>query len=188
MMSRNRRKHPPLDRTSAKDLALSYLARFSTSSAKLEAYLQRKIRERGVVEGGEPIDITAIVARMVELGYIDDEAYARARTSSLLRKGYGARRVEQTLRVDGIDEELREAVRPDEDEARKSALAFARKRGFGPFGAGHKPGETLDRHTREKQIASMLRAGHNFTSAQKLVDASSEAEAEQWANETEGRI
>ncbi len=46
-MPRPDRKPSPLTATRLQDLALSYVARFATTRAKLEAYLVRKLRERG---------------------------------------------------------------------------------------------------------------------------------------------
>lgn len=184
-LSRKRRTPAPLDRAKLEELALTYLALFATSSAKLEAYLQRKIRERGVAEGAEPLDVASLVERMVELRYVDDAAFARTRASGLLRKGYGARRVDQALRAAGIDQELREDAAPEEAAARRAALALARKRGFGPFGAFGDKSEGLDRAKREKQIAAMIRAGHGFDAARALVDAASVEAAENWAGEEE---
>src|SRR5690606_23058438 len=133
--SRNRRRRAPrpLDRAGLQDLALAYVARFATSAAKLERYLVRKLRERGW-EGEGAADPEAVVRRFAELGYVDDAAYARSRSGSLLRRGYGPRRVNQALAEAGIDEETRGAVRAGEAEERRAALAMARKRGFGPFG------------------------------------------------------
>lgn len=163
-----------------RDLALSYVARFATSGAKLEGYLARKLRERGLAEGEETPDIRALVARLVELGYVDDEAYARGRAGGLLRRGYGGRRIEQSLRAAGIDETVRDAVSPDEAGARRAAFILARRRGFGPFGdAG------ADRARREKQLAAMIRAGHNFDVARFLIEAESEQQAETWLAEAE---
>jgi regulatory protein len=184
-LSPKRRSPAPLDRAKLEELALAYLARFATSSAKLEAYLRRKIRERGVAEGAEPLDVASLVERMVELRYVDDAAFARTRASGLLRKGYGARRVDQTLRAAGIDEELREDAAPGEAAARRAALALARKHGFGPFGAPAEESEGLDRAKREKQIAAMIRAGHGFDAARALVDAASVEDAADWVQEAE---
>ena len=55
---------------------------------------------------------------------------------------------------------------------------MARKRRFGPFGAG-----TPDPRLREKQIAAMLRAGHSLDIARQMVDAASPEAAEEWAAE-----
>lgn len=176
-MKRARREPKPLDAARLDQLALTYVARFATSAAKLERYLKRKLRERGWDGEHEP-DLPALVGRYVELGYVDDEAYARARSGSLLRRGYGPRRVREALGAAGIDETIREEVRPGQAAERRAALAMARKRRFGPFGR-----ETLDRDRRQKQIAAMLRAGHPLDSAREMVDAASEAAAEQWAAE-----
>lgn len=179
-MDRTRPYPRPIDASRLDELALAYVARFATSRAKLEAYLKRKLHERGWAGEGEP-PVAALVARMVAAGYVDDAAYARARRGSLLRRGYGMRRVEQALGADGIAEDIREDLRGDERAARAAALALARRRGFGPFGA-----EAPDRARREKQLAAMLRAGHPLDSARELVDAPSIEAAEQWAAEASG--
>jgi len=176
-VKRARRQPKPLDAARLEELALTYVARFATSAAKLERYLARKLRERGWDGGGEP-PVAALVERYVSLGYVDDAAFARARAGSLLRRGYGPRRVRQALGEAGIGEDVREQERPSEAAERRAALALARKRGFGPFGR-----EPVDRERRERQLAAMLRAGHGLDSAREMVDAASEEAAEQWAAE-----
>ena len=179
--TRRSRAPKALDAARLDELALAYVARFATSAARLERYLKRKLRERGW-EGEREPDLAKLVGRHVELGYIDDEAYARAKSGSLLRRGYGTRRVREALREAGIDETIREEVRPGEGAERRAALAMARRREFGPFGRPSDRGP-LDRERRRKQIAAMLRAGHPLDSAREMVDALSEAAAEQWAAE-----
>ena len=174
-----RRPPIPLDPPRLSELALAYVARFATSGAKLNAYLRRKVRERGWAEGDDP-DVAAVVERLVAAGYVDDAGFARMRAAGLRRRGYGARRVDAALSVAGIAEEHRAAARGDAAAARKAALVLARKRGFGPFGP-----ERPDRARREKQIAAMLRAGHPLDSARELIDAGSEAEALAWAEDVE---
>jgi regulatory protein len=172
---RERRRSRPLDPAKLEELALAYVARFATSAAKLERYLVRKLRERGWDGDGEA-DLAALVGKYVSLGYVDDAAYARAKGGSLLRRGYGPRRVRQALAEAGIDEDTRDEARAGAAAERHAALALARKRGFGPFGP-----LPLDRPKREKQLAAMLRAGHPLDSAREMVDAASEAVAEEWA-------
>lgn len=176
---RPRRQPAPLDGPKLEELALAYVARFATSAAKLERYLARKLRERGWAGEREP-EPAAIAARFVDLGYIDDEAFARARSGSLLRRGYGPRRVSQALGEAGIAAAIREETRPGEAALRRAALALARKRKFGPFGS-----EPPDRPRREKQLAAMLRAGHSLDSAREMVNAASVTAAEQWAAEVD---
>lgn len=170
-----RREPEPLDSARLDELALTYVARFATSRARLEAYLLRKLRERGWKGEGEP-PVAQLADRFVAAGYIDDAAFARAKSGSLLRRGYGQRRVTQALGAAGIGEDVRAEVRAGDGAHRRAALALARKRGFGPFGRA-----PLDRPAREKQIAAMLRAGHPLDSARELVDAASVEAAEDWA-------
>ena len=182
----DRRRAPrPLDAARLEELALAYVARFATSAAKLERYLARKLRERGWEGDGQP-DLAAIVARHTELGHVDDAVYARAKAGGLLRRGYGPRRVNEALGQAGIDEAIRRRLAPAEGARRRAALALARKRRFGPFGAAA-AGRERDRaerlKLREKQIAAMLRAGHMLGDARELVDAPSEQAAEAWAAE-----
>lgn len=177
---RGRRVSKPLDPARLEELALAYVARFAVSRAKLEGYLLRKLRERGWDGEGEP-PVAALAERFVAAGYVDDAAYARAKTGSLLRRGYGQRRVTQALGAAGIGEDVRAEVRAGEGALRRAALALARKRGFGPFGRGSLDRPPLDRQTREKQIAAMLRAGHALDSVRELVEAASVEAAEEWA-------
>ncbi len=177
---RKPRKQPkPLNKTRLYDLATRYVARFATSSSKLEAYLQRKLRERGWEDEAEP-DIAAIVERFVDLGYIDDAHYAQVKADSLLRRGYGNRRISETLRHAGIDEATTESVKANYGAAKEAALTFVRRKRFGPFGA-----QPPDMAARKRQIHSIARAGHGFQIAIALVDAKSEEEAERLVYEDE---
>ena len=176
---KEKRAPPPLDARRLNDLALHYVARFATSAAKLETYLKRKLRERGW-DGEDDPALAELTARFVAAGYIDDTAYARAKSGALLRRGFGARRIGQVLSAAGIAEETRTEVRASDTAQRRAALDLARKRRFGPFG----PGE-LDRAARDKQIAVMLRAGHPFDSVRALFAASDVEAAEAWAGEND---
>jgi len=179
--SSEKRNPRPLDERRLEELALAYVARFSTTAAKLQGYLARKLRERGW-DGDRPADPEALVAKIVRLGYVDDAAYARARAGGLLRRGYGPRRVGEALSAAGVAEDLRAEAAPGDGAARQAALVLARKRRFGPFGTDGPP---ADRAVRQKQIAALLRAGHSFDAAKALIDAPSPQAAEEWATEAQ---
>jgi regulatory protein len=154
---RDRRERPPLDRHRLDELALAYVGRFATTRSRLESYLARKLRERGWA-GEQPPDVEAIAERLAGLGYVDDAAYALAKARSLTGRGYGSRRVRQSLRAAGVGEEDSGAARDHaEAEAVESALRFARRRRIGPF--GERPADRLE---KEKALAAMIRAGHGF--------------------------
>lgn len=169
------------------EMALAYVARFATSAARLQAYLARKLREQGW-DGDEPGEgvARALVDRFVERGYVDDAGFARMKAGSLLRRGYGARRIAQALGQDGIDAAIREEVAPDTADARGAALAYARKKGLGPFTRrGREEDGRLGPALREKQVAALLRAGHAMDAARAVVDADDAESLHAWAQEEE---
>ncbi|MDT0576820.1 regulatory protein RecX [Croceicoccus sp. F390] len=173
------RAAPPLTTARLEEMALAYVARFATTGRKLQDYCLRKIRERGWTAEEPPVDLDALVARFVANGWIDDEQFAKAKTSSLLRQGYGKRRIAAVLDAAGVAKDDRAAFAPS--RMRAAALRLARKRRFGPFGKeGHPP---EDRKTREKQLAAMLRAGHDLESARTIINASDVATAQQWVEQ-----
>jgi regulatory protein len=173
-MPRPDRKPSPLSNTKLEELALAYVARFATTRAKLEGYLVRKLRERGW-DGESPPDAAALSRRFAEAGYVDDAVYARMKSDSLLRRGYGGRRVGETLRAAGVEEAVRADVAPAAGETRRAAFALARRRRFGPF-ADPLP----DRPQRDKQIGAMLRAGHTLDNARQIVEAADLDAVQEW--------
>lgn len=160
------RKPPrPLDPARLEELAVAYVGRFATTRARLAQYLRRKLREKGW-EAPRPPEIEALVERLARLGYVDDAAFALAKARSLGQRGYGERRVDQALRQAGVD---------DDDGAPAKALAttgataaairYAQRRRLGPFAP-----EPTDRKQRDRALSAMIRAGHNFDLARRLID------------------
>lgn len=181
---RHRRAPKPLDRTRLEELALAYVARFATTAVKLRTYLERKLRERGY-EGDDAPDIPGLIERFVARGFVDDAIYGRAKANGLVARGYGAMRVETALRAAGLGEELRAGFRPDVAAQRQAAMVLARKRGFGPYRLSQTPGDEspeASRKRREKQLAAMVRAGHDFDAARTVVEASTIEELEEWVD------
>jgi regulatory protein len=188
---RNRRGKvvTPLDAPRLNELALAYVARFATSGGRLSAYLNRKLRERGWA-GDVPPDVPTLVAAMIGRGYVDDAGFALARGAGMMRRGYGARRIAQTLTHDGIAPALVVQASGTELARRQAALAFAQRRRLGPFGRGS--GENgdlchgrLDPATRTRQVAAMLRAGHPLSAAHALIEAADAAAAQEWVDEAD---
>jgi regulatory protein len=98
-------------RSSASEKALQLLAR----SARTEAQLDRALEQRGY----SAEERKSALARMKELGYIDDRELARLRARSLLERGKGPRFVTRKLAAQGV---------PLED-ARAAAAELARELG-----------------------------------------------------------
>jgi regulatory protein len=157
----DKRPRPPLDPEGLERLGLFYAGRYATTRSKLAAYLRRKLKERGWSGAGEASSegvVERLVERFAELGYVDDRAFASARSAALLRRGYGQRRVQEALRGAGIaEEDSAEARDISGEDALAAAHRFARRRRLGPYA------ETgPDRAARDKAAAAMLRAGHRL--------------------------
>ncbi|MCY7271712.1 MAG: RecX family transcriptional regulator [Sphingomonas bacterium] len=159
-----RRPRPPLDEAALKELGLAYVARFATSRGKLADYLRRKLRERGWAGSSDP-PVATIVEWAAEAGFIDDPAYALSRARSLGARGFGERRVTMALRAAGIEEDDGAAARNHAREtADEAALRFARRKRIGPYAA-----TPPDRKESDKALAAMLRAGHPFDLARRVL-------------------
>lgn len=173
------REPRPLDAAQFQELALGYAARYATTAAKLRRYLARKLQERQWTPS-DPPDIEALVARITGLGYVDDRAYATLKARELGARGFGQRRVRATLSAAGVSRDDSAAVLDPDDEAAPespyvAAIAFARRRRFGPFA---RDGAGADPARRNRELAAMARAGHDFDVARRVVAAPDEAAAE----------
>jgi regulatory protein len=164
-ISTKRKPRPPLNREKLNELALAYAGRFATTRAKLKSYLQRKVRERGW-DDGPAADLDAIAERFAGQGYVDDAAYALSKSRSLTVRGYGLRRVEQSLHMAGVEDADAAPARDlAQADAVESALHFAERRRLGPFAS-----EAGDRKARERALSAMIRAGHSFSLARAILD------------------
>lgn len=166
-MKHNSRTPRPLDEAQLRDLALYYVGRFATTRVKLQRYLSRKITERGW-DGQDPSGAAARVAeQLTSLGYVDDAGWASMTARSLVRRGYGARRVDQSLWAAGVADDDRLESRAIVAETRLiSALRLAERRRWGPFAV---EAVVDDPHRREKQVATFVRAGHDARIARRIL-------------------
>ncbi len=165
-----RKPLPPLDAPTLDAIAMRYLERFQTSRARLIRLLKTKVRLRGWQQDAPPPDYDAIADRFVDLGYVNDLAFAESRSRSLARRGLGASRIRQTLRHSGIEEAHQQTALGAQDEV-ASAIAFARKKRLGPYGP---PPATPE--ARRRAYAAMARAGHPPKLIRAILSAATEAD------------
>jgi regulatory protein len=156
------RQRRPLDQQALDRLALHYVGRYATTRFRLRAYLKRKVDERGWADEAGP-GIEALVERMASLGFVDDAAFAAARSTAMQRRGYGERRIAQALAAAGIAPADRTE---SADGALAAALRFAQRRKLGPYAL-----EKADRAARERGFAAMVRAGHPIDIVRRVLDA-----------------
>jgi regulatory protein len=159
-----RKRREPLNTERLRMLALAYVGRYATSCARLAAYLTRKIAERGWVDDSIP-PVAELVTQFQSLGYVDDEAFAKTRSESLLRRGYGPNRLKVSLRVSGIGTDIIDRTANVDDEgALAAAMVFARRKRIGPYAR-----DPATPDNRQKMIAALLRAGHSYEVSRKIL-------------------
>jgi regulatory protein len=84
------------------DFALKLLARKARTARELDAALARKAVPREERE--------AVLARLSELGYMDDREVARGRARVLLERGEAPRLAERRLSAQGVEREIAKAA------------------------------------------------------------------------------
>ena len=175
----SRRPPAPLTPERLRGAALRYLERHPTSSAHLRRVLLRRVDRHIQHHGGErePLleQVESVITRMAELGYVDDQRYARDRARSLHRSGASARKIRARLREKGVPQELVDAGIAELAEATdavdpelEAAARYARRRGLGPY---RRPGRERG---RDKELASLGRAGFGYGVAARIVDCPDE--------------
>ncbi len=158
---------PAPDAASLREAALAHLARFAATEASLARVLARRV-ERWERAGGDPAAsraaraaIPGIVRELVAAGAVNDAAFAASRARRLARAGASRRAVAAHLAARGVSAEIAQAADPDgEDRDFTAALAYARRRRIGPFGAG---GDRL------KELAKLARAGFSRAVAERAL-------------------
>lgn len=163
--------------------ALFYLQRFAASQARLEAVLLRRALKGARAHGLDPAEtgamVRAVVADLARAGLVDDAGYAEGKARALATAGRSPQRIVATLRQKGVAPELitraldNVAAETEGDPALASAIVLARKRRLGPFGPAQGRAER-----RQRDLASLARAGFSYDIARRVIDADSAEEIE----------
>lgn len=160
--------------------ALHYLGRFNSSEKNLKDVLERKVRRRN--ENHAPASeeqkdwIADVVKKCVGYDYIDDKRYAAQRAEMLLRRGKPVRMIKQDLRHKGISSEISSVVlaelEGEEPDAvdRRAAAAYIKRRRFGPFRRMVALNSEQQETKKQKELASMARAGFAYTLASEMLN------------------
>ena len=162
--------------------ALYYLERYAAPAAHLGRILMAKVRRSASHHGTDPeagaAAVEALIAKLRAGGLLDDEAYARARVTSLRRRGESARAIRGRLRAKGVEPDLIDRALADlaaetAEPELAAALAYARRRRLGPY---RPAAERTER--RDKDLAILGRRGFDLQTARRVVDAAEAAELE----------
>jgi regulatory protein len=156
-------------------LATRYLARYAASSHHLRQVLTRQVRRycerRGIVLSDPQVIsalIDAAVARLTELGAVDDETFARARARHFVRKGLPAQQVQFRLASEGLGDRVGDLDDVIVDDEHVQARRYAERKRLGPFRRTSREG------SREKDMRSLIRAGFPPRVAAAVIDGPGE--------------
>ncbi|MBK8906472.1 MAG: RecX family transcriptional regulator [Rhodospirillales bacterium] len=166
---------------SLENAALYYLQRFATSAEALRRVLMRRVERSADAhdtdrEAGAAL-VDALVARYRAAGLLDDRVYAGGRAENLHRRGVPTSGIRARLRQKGVGDDdiaaalasLDDAVAADAVAADTDAVAavnLARRRRLGPF----RPAAERTAK-RDKDLASLARAGFSWDLARHIIDA-----------------
>ena len=148
------------ERLRARSVALDYIA----YQARTEQEVRRKLARKGFAEHV----VEEAVARMAELGYLDDAAYARAYARGRLSgRGHGPQRIRNDLRKRGVAPRVIDAALEDlveQDDLRETALHHGRKRWV-------RLQREEDPYKRRKKLSDFLmRRGYDFDLIREVVE------------------
>jgi regulatory protein len=171
---------PPPNEARLQEAALHHLSRFAATEVGLRRVLERRVdrwARRAEAEGQLAEDVAAITGparaaaavvakRLVAAGAVDDAAFAAARARRLARTGRSRRAIAAHLGAKGVAGEALAAALPEEPGAELgAALAFCRRRRFGPFAR-----EPMEREARLKALGTLARAGFPRDIAEEALD------------------
>lgn len=168
----------PITAQYLQNAATFYLERYPSTAEGLRRVLNRRVAKAKMADA--PIidnvqqTIEAIVAKFVAAGMIDDQAFAQTKARALHRRGTSSRLTRQRLKLAGIDDDTLDKAMAgldqelDTDPGQRewqAAVALARRRRLGPFR------EKERKEHRNRDLATMARAGYDYDLARKVIDA-----------------
>ncbi len=179
------RKKRKLTEERLRNGAYYYLGRFAASRARLTLVLENRVR-RAAFEGRCDLEeaqawVAPIVTKCVDLGLIDDTAYAAMRARSLMQKGKAPRYIMQDLRSRGLsDADVENALdslveEAGEDPSLHAAKALMRRKRMGAY---RDPAKRED--FKDKDLAAMSRAGLSLNLARTLLALETAEEVEDY--------
>ena len=159
--------------TNLKDLAYSYLEKYSPSKQQLKVYLLKKYltKIKGTKSKKEVTSIIdQIISNLEKKKFLNDEMYADSKARMFLRRGYSLNKINQSLRNKGIqDEYVKKSIdKIKENEIEPdfvSALKLCKRRRIGPL----RP-ESNRELFYKKDMGILARGGFSFDLSKRVLD------------------
>ena len=159
--------------TNLKDLAYSYLEKYNPSKQQLKVYLLKKYltKIKGTKSKKEVTSIIdEIILNLEKNKILNDEMYSDSKARMLLRRGYSLNKINQSLRIKGIEDKY---VKQSIDKIKEnqiepdfvSALKLCRRRRIGPT----RP-ESNRQLFYKKDMGILARNGFSFDLSKRILD------------------
>ncbi len=159
--------------TNLKDLAYSYLEKYSPSKQQLKVYLLKKYLTK--IKGSKSKkEVTSIIDKIIlnleNNKILNDEMYSDSKARMFLRRGYSLNKINQSLRNKGIDEKFViqsiEKIKENQIEPDfVSALKLCKRRRIGPV----RP-ETNRELFYKKDMGILARGGFSFDLSKRVLE------------------
>ncbi len=162
--------------TNLKDLAYSYLEKYSPSKQQLKVYLLKKYLTK--IKGSKSKkEVTSIIDEIVfnleKNKILNDEMYADSKARMFLRRGYSLNKINQSLRGKGIDDKyVKQSIEKIKENQIEpdfvSALKLCKRRRIGPV----RP-ESNRELFYKKDMGILARGGFSFDLSKRVLDIDS---------------
>ena len=159
--------------TNLRDLAYSYLEKYSPSKQQLKIFLLKKYltKIKGTKSKKEVSTIIdEIIINLEKNRIINDELYSDSKARMFLRRGYSLNKIYQSLMNKGIDSKfIKQSIdKIKEDKIEPdfvSALKLCKRRRIGPL----RPGANRELFYK-KDMGILARGGFNFELSKRVLD------------------
>ena len=161
--------------TNLRDLAYSYLEKYSPSKQQLKVHLLKKYLTK--IKGTKSKKEVTVIIDEIILGLeknkiLDDELYSDSKARMFLRRGYSLNKINQSLRNKGIDSQyIKQSIdKIKENEIEPdfvSALKLCKRRRIGPL----RPNANRELFYK-KDMGILARGGFSFDLSKRVLDLS----------------
>ena len=163
--------------THLRDLAYSYLEKYSPSKQQLKVFLLKKYltKIKGTKSKKEVTSIIdEIISNLEKNRILNDEMYSDSKARMFLRRGYSLNKINQSLRNKGVENKfIKKSIEKIKDENIEpdfvSALKLCKRRRIGPL----RPDENRVLFYK-KDMGILARSGFSFDLTKRVLDLEKE--------------
>jgi len=156
-----------------RNLAYSYLEKYSPSKQQLKTYLYKKfIKKTHQISNKREIFnlIDSVISTLEDQNLVSDKYYSEAKSKAFLRRGYSLNKIRYSLIQKGIDKKYIDASiskikEKESDPDFFSAIKICKKRRIGPIRE-----ESNRLIFYKKDIAILARSGFSYEISKKVLD------------------